>query len=120
MNPLHLPEDRGRYAADHTQNPRLQERIREEAADDGGSGEEERPHEGPQWTFPPPPPVPPPPDLSDEEEGWVPGLSRRGAPHAASLADAELEKQLTRLVLSLMVAPQAGDGAASRRRGAAA
>jgi hypothetical protein len=72
--------------------------------------------EGPQLTFPPPPPAAPPRDVW-EADAWVPVLSRRGAPHASRLAEAELEAQLTRLVLSLMVASPGGDDAPARRGG---
>ena len=73
--------------------------------------------EGPQLTFPPPPaPAAPPPDFW-EAEARPPALSRRGAPHAAHLAEAELEAQLTRLVLSLMVSPPGGDDAPAWRVG---
>ena len=73
--------------------------------------------EGPQLTFPPPPAsAAPPPDFW-EAEARPPALSRRGAPHAAHLAEAELEAQLTRLVLSLMVSPPGGDDAPAWRVG---
>ena len=73
-----------------------------------GRGDGER-CEGPQLTFPPPPAAAPPRDAW-EAEAWVPVLSRRGAPHAARLAAVDLDAELTRLVLSLMVTPAAPVG----------
>jgi len=83
--------------------------------------------EAPQRAWPPPPAAPPRVDALDDT--WLAGLSRRGAPDTAALADWQLEEQLTALVLGLMVSPptsttkpvqvrasRSGAGAAGSRR----
>lgn len=59
--------------------------------------------EAPQRAWPPPPAAPPRVDALDDT--WLAGLSRRGVPDTAALADWQLEEQLTSLVLGLMISP---------------